>query len=217
MRTDKQLQESVVKALDWEPGVNAAQIGVTVQQGVITLAGRVGTLRERWIAEKTARHVWGVRGIANDLAVALDGASTRSDTAIAGAAVNALSWNSAIPPELIQVTVRDGWVTLSGTVPWQYQKAAAEKAIEHLYGVKGAANSIVVKAPVTASDVRHRIEEAFKRSADIDAKRVSVEAHNGTVVLKGTVHSLTERAAAEHAAWAAPGVIAIDDQLVVAP
>ena len=217
MRTDKQLQESVVKALDWEPGVNAAQIGVTVQQGVITLAGRVGTLRERWIAEKTARHVWGVRGIANDLAVALDGASTRSDTAIAGAAVNALSWNSAIPPELIQVTVRDGWVTLTGTVPWQYQKASAEKAIEHLYGVKGVANSIVVKAPVTACDVRHRIEEAFKRSADIDAKRVSVEAHNGTVVLKGTVHSLTERAAAEHAAWAAPGVIAIDDQLVVAP
>jgi osmotically-inducible protein OsmY len=89
--------------------------------------------------------------------------------------------------------------------------------VEHLHGVKGVANSIIVKAPVTAADVRHKIEEAFRRSADIDAKRVSVEAHNGTVVLKGTVHSLTERAAAEHAAWAAPGVIALDDQLIVAP
>jgi osmotically-inducible protein OsmY len=217
MRTDKELQESVVKALEWEPSVNAAQIGVTVQQGVITLVGRVGTLREKWMAEKTARHVWGVRAVANDLAVAPEGASVRTDTAIASAAVNALSWNSAIPPELIQVTVRDGWVTLNGTVPWQYQKAAAEKTIEHLRGVKGVANAIVVKAPVTATDVRHKIEEAFRRSADVDSKRVSVEAHNGTVVLRGTVHSLTERAAAEHAAWAAPGVIALDDQLIVEP
>ena len=217
MRTDKELQESVVQALDWEPSVNAAQIGVTVQQGVITLAGRVGTLREKWMAEKAARHVWGVRAVANELAVVPEGASVRSDTSIAFAAVNALSWNSAIPPDLIQVTVRDGWVTLNGTVPWQYQRAAAEKAIEHLHGVKGVANAIVVKAPVTATDVRHKIEEAFRRSADVDAKRVSVEAHNGTVVLKGTVHSLTERAAAEHAAWAAPGVIAIDDQLIVEP
>lgn len=217
MRTDNELQVSVVKALDWEPSVNAAQIGVTVQQGVVTLAGRVGALREKWMAEKTTRHVWGVRAVANELVVAPEGASIRSDTAIASAAVNALGWNSAIPPDLIQITVRDGWVTLTGTVPWQYQKAAAEKMVEHLHGVKGVANSIIVKAPVTAADVRHKIEEAFRRSADIDAKRVSVEAHNGTVVLKGTVHSLTERAAAEHAAWAAPGVIALDDQLIVAP
>jgi osmotically-inducible protein OsmY len=215
MRTDKELQESVVKALDLEPSVNAAQIGVTVQQGVITLTGRVGTLREKWMAEKAARHVWGVRAVADDLAVAPEGASV--DTAIASAAVNALGWNSAIPPELIQVTVRDGWVTLNGTVPWEYQRAGAEKAIEHLHGVKGVANAIVVQAPVTATVVRHKIEEAFKRSADVDARRVSVEAHNGTVVLKGTVHSLTERAAAEHAAWATPGVIAIDDQLIVEP
>lgn len=217
MRTDKQLQESVVKALDWEPSVNAAQIGVTVQQGVITLGGHVGTLREKWMAEKTARHVWGVRGVANEVLVSPDGAAARSDTAIATAAVNALSWNSAIPPDQIQVTVRDGWVTLTGTVPWQYQRAAAERAIDHLYGVKGVSNAVIVKAPVTAADVRQKIEEAFKRSADIDAKRVAVEAHDGTVVLKGTVHTLTERAAAEHAAWAAPGVIAVDDRLVVAP
>jgi osmotically-inducible protein OsmY len=217
MRTDSELQQSVMKALDWEPSVSAAQIGVTVQQGIVTLNGRVGALREKWMAEKTARHVWGVRGIANELAVAPDGASMRDDTSIATAAVTALSWNSAIPPEVIQVTVRDGWVTLNGAVPWQFQRAAAEKSIEHLYGVRGVSNSIVVKAPIAASDVRHRIEEAFKRSADVDAAHVTVEAHNGTVTLKGTVHSLTERAAAEHAAWAAPGVIAIDDQLVVAP
>jgi osmotically-inducible protein OsmY len=217
MRTDKQLQEAVLKALDWEPSVNAAQIGVTVQQGVVTLGGRAGTLREKWIAEKTARHVWGVRAVANDLEVAPDGAKARTDTAIAGAAANALGWNSSIPPESVQVTLRDGWVTLTGTVPWQYQKTAAEKAIEHLYGVKGVSNAIVVKAPVAAADVQQKIEEAFKRSADIDAKRIAVEARNGTVVLKGTVHSLSERDAAEHAVWAAPGVIAIDDRLVVVP
>jgi osmotically-inducible protein OsmY len=217
MRTDTQLQESVVKALDWESSVNAAQIGVTVQQGIVTLTGRVGALREKWIAEKTARHVWGVRGIANELIVAPDGADVRSDTAIATAAANTIDWHSAIPPNVVQVTVRDGWVTLTGAVPWQYQKAAAEKAIEHLHGVKGVSNSIVVKAPVTAVDVRHKIEEAFKRSADIDAKTVTVDAHDGTVVLTGTVRSLAERAAAEHAAWAAPGVIAVDDRLQVAP
>ena len=106
---------------------------------------------------------------------------------------------------------------MSGTVPWQFQRVASEKAIEHLYGVKGVSNSIVVKAPVTVTDVRRRIEEAFKRSAEIDANRVSVEAHSGTVVLTGTVHSLAERAAAEHAAWAAPGVMAVEDRLQVAP
>jgi osmotically-inducible protein OsmY len=217
MRTDNELQQSVLKALDFEPAVNAAQIGVTTQHGIVTLTGRVGALREKWMAEKTARHVWGVRGIANELTVAPDGASARDDTSIAGAAANALSWNSALPPELIQVTVRDGWVTLNGTVAWQYQREMAEKTISHLFGVKGVSNGIIVKAPVTPTDVRHRIEEAFKRSADIDAQRVSVEAHNGTVVLKGTVHSLAERTAAEHAAWAAPGVIAVDDRLTVAP
>jgi osmotically-inducible protein OsmY len=217
MRTDKQLQEAVMKALDWEPSVNAAQIGVTVQQGVVTLAGRAGTLREKGMAEKTTRHVWGVRAVANDLAVAPEGAAARSDTAIASAAANALGWNSSIPPESVQITVRDGWVTLSGTVPWQYQKTAAEKAIEHLYGVRGVTNAVALKAPVAAADVRQKIEEAFRRSADLDAKRIAVEARNGTVVLKGTVHSLSERDAAEHAVWAAPGVIALDDQLVVAP
>jgi osmotically-inducible protein OsmY len=217
MRTDKQLQESVVKALDWEPSVNAAQIGVTVQQGVITLIGHVGTLHEKWMAEKTARHVWGVRAVANDLIVAPDTGSMRTDTAIATAAANALGWNTVIPPEVVKVTVREGWVTLTGTVPWQFQKSAAEKAIEHLYGVKGVSNSIVVRAPVAATDVRKKIEEAFKRSADVDAKRISVEAHNGTVVLTGTVRSLSERDAAEHAAWAAPGVVSLDDRLVVVP
>jgi len=217
MRTDKQLQESIVKALDWEPAVNAAQIGTTVQQGVVTLTGRVGTLREKWLAEKTARHVWGVRAIANEVEVAPDGIAVRGDTAIAAAAVNALSWNSSIPPDSVQVTVRNGWVTLNGMVPWQYQKTAAGKAIEHLYGVKGISNGIEVHSPIVAADVRQKIEDAFKRSADIDAKHVTVETRNGTVVLKGTVHSLAVRDAAEHAAWAAPGVVAIDDRLVVAP
>lgn len=217
MRTDKAVQESVMKALDWEPSVNAAQIGVTVQQGVVTLAGRVGTLHEKWIAEKTTRHVWGVRAVANDLEVAPEGAHVRSDTAVASAAANAIDWNSSVPPESVQITVRDGWVTLTGTVSWQYQKVAAERTIEHLYGVKGVANSIVVRSPAAIGGIRQKIEAAFERSADIDAKRITIEAHDGTVTLMGTVHSLAERDAAEHAAWSAPGVVALNDRLVVAP
>jgi osmotically-inducible protein OsmY len=217
MKTDTELQQTVLKALEWEPSVNAAQIGVTAKHGIVALTGRVSTLREKWMAEKAARHVSGVRGLANELTVVPDGASVRDDTSIAAAAVNALNWNSALPPESIQVTVRDGWVTLAGTLPWQYQREAAEKTITHLVGVQGVFNRIVVKSPIAASDIRRRIEEAFKRSADIDAKRVSVEAHDGTVILTGTVHSMGERAAAEHAAWAAPGVVAVDDRLAVAP
>jgi len=216
MRSDKDLQLGVVKALESQAGVNGAQIGVTAQHGIVTLIGRVGALREKWIAEKTARQIWGVRGIANELALEPDGASACNDTSIAGAAVNTLSWNSALPPDSIQVTVRDRWVTLTGTVPWQFQREAAETSVTHLCGVKGVTNAIAVKAPVRAEDVRHRIEEAFKGNAEVDATRVFVEAHDGTVVLKGTVHSLAERTAAENAAWAAPGVIAIHDQLVVA-
>ena len=204
MRLDKELQEGVLKALDWEPSVNAAQIGVTVDEGVVTLTGQVATLMQKWTAEKIARHVWGVRAIANDLTVSLDGVGTRSDSAIAHAAANAIEWNSSIPADAVQVTVRDGWVPLSGSVSWQYQKAAAERAIRNLFGVKGVANSIVVKPPVSTQNIREQIEEAFKRSADVDAKAISIEAHDGTVILRGNVHSLAERDAAERAAWAAP-------------
>ncbi|MGE5244576.1 MAG: BON domain-containing protein [Betaproteobacteria bacterium] len=217
MRTDRQLQEEVLQALEWEPGVDAADVGVSVDDGVVTLRGEVGTLREKWLAERTTRHVFGVRAVANDLTVAPDEKTARADPAIAQAVANALEWDSAIPDGSVKATVRNGWVTLNGTVAWQYQKAAADRAVQHLYGVKGVNNSIVVKPHVAPGDVRAKIENAFKRSAEVDAERVKVETHDGTVVLRGTVHSLIERDEAERAAWAAPGVTRVEDHLVVVP
>jgi osmotically-inducible protein OsmY len=217
MKTDREIQEQVLAALEWEPGVHAEHVGVTVAGGVVTLQGIVTTLREKYLAEHCARRLYSVRAVANDLDVAPDSAASRSDSAIAAAAANALEWDSAIPESTIKATVRNGWVTLTGTVGWAYQRSAAERAIRNLNGIKGISNSIVIEPAVRVGDVRASIERAFKRSAEIDAQRVRVDASGGTVILTGHVHSLTERDAAERAAWAAPGVSKVDDRLLVAP
>ena len=146
MRLDKEIQEAVLKELEFEPSINAADIGVTVHDGVVSLNGRVATLHEKWTAAKITRVVAGVRGLANDVVVSMTAGDLRADPAIAHAAANAIGWTSALPPDAVQVTVRDGWITLTGSVPWPYQKIAAEHAVEHLYGVKGVANSIIVES-----------------------------------------------------------------------
>lgn len=217
MKTDRELQQQVLQALEWEPGVDAAEIGVSVDDGVVTLRGAVETLREKWLSERCARHVYGVRAVANDIEVTPDTLNARSDSAIAQAVANALEWDSAIPDGAIKGTVRNGWVTLTGTVSWQYQKNAADRAVQHLYGVKGVNNSVEIKPHVAAGDIRAKIEDAFRRSAEIDARNVTVETRDNIVVLRGTVHSLTEKDEAERAAWAAPGITRVDDQLVVTP
>lgn len=216
MKRDRELQDEVLAALEWEPGVNAAHIGVTVSDGVVTLRGTVSTLQEKWITERSARHLVGVRAVANDLDVSPTGNAVRSDSAIAEVAANALEWDSAVPDGAVKVTVRNGWVTLTGTVAHQFEKSAAELVVQRLYGVKGVANPIVVKPRVSVGDVKAKIEDALKRSAAIDSQRISVEARDGAVVLTGTVRSLAERDDAERAAWAAPGVTKVDDRLVVA-
>jgi osmotically-inducible protein OsmY len=217
MKTDREIQERVLNALEWEPSVDAAQIGVTVKDGVATLRGPVTTLHQKYMAERAVRHVFGVRAVADDLEVSPDGATTRSDSAIAEAAANALEWDSAVPQSGVKATVHGGWVTLTGLVDWQYQKAAAETCVRRLYGVKGVLDSISVKPHASASDVKLKIESAFKRSAEIDSSKISVETRDGAIVLKGTVRSLVERDEAERAAWAAPGVTNVDDRLMVVP
>ena len=216
MQADRDLQEDVLAALEWEPGLDAAQIGVTASDGVVTLRGTVPTLHQKWTAARAARHLVGVRAVANDLEVNPTGNAARSDSAIAEAAANALEWDSAVPDGVVKVTVRTGWVTLTGTVAHNFEKSAAELCVQRLNGVKGVANSIVVKPRVCADDVRRKIEEALKRSAVIDAQRISVEARDGAVVLTGTVRSLAERDDADRAAWAAPGVTKVDNRLVIA-
>jgi osmotically-inducible protein OsmY len=161
--------------------------------------------------------VYGVKAVANDLAVRLPTASERTDTDIAQAAVSALRWNTLVPTDRVTVSVAKGWLTLSGTLDWQYQKDAALRAVRDLTGVKGVTNNIAITPRVKTMDVREKIEAAFKRSAEIDARRINVTAEDGKVILSGNVHSWAERQEAERAAWAAPGVTNVDDRLTVIP
>jgi osmotically-inducible protein OsmY len=218
--TDRELQRHVEDALAWEPSVDAANIGVSADNGVVTMHGEVGTYTEKSTAERVALRVYGVKAVANDLSVRISSLYKRTDTDIAQAVVAALQWNTVVPPNRVTVAISDGCVTLKGTLNWQYQKEAAARAVRDLAGVRGVTNSISVQPPeprVKVSDVLAKIEAAFKRSAEIDARRVSVAAHDGQVILTGNVRSWAERQEAERAAWAAPGVTLVDDRITITP
>lgn len=215
--TDRDLRQNVERALEWEPSVDASDIGVSVAAGVVTLRGNVTSYAEKLAAERVALAVYGVKGVANDLVIHLPSLYHRTDTEIAQAATAALGWNVLIPADRVTVTVTNGWVDLHGTVDWQYQRDAALRVVRHLTGVTGVTNGIVIKARAKAADVRAQIEAAFRRSAEIDARRINIAADAGTVVLSGNVHSWAERQQAERAAWAAPGVVQVDDRLAIVP
>jgi osmotically-inducible protein OsmY len=216
--TDKDLKQHVQSALDWEPSLDTSDVGVSVDEGVATLRGNVRSYVEKLTAERVALRVFGVKGVANDLIVRLPSAFERTDTDIAQTAVAALKWSSSVPEDHVTVTVADGWLTLNGALDWQYQKDAAARAVRDLVGVKGVTNNILLQPPrVATADVREKIEEAFKRSAELDARRITVTAENGSVILSGNVHTWAERQEAERAAWAAPGVKQVQDRLAVIP
>jgi len=214
--TDKQLQQDILQELDWEPEVRATDVGVSVHEGVVTLSGFVDSFAEKFDAEAATKRVFGVKGVANDLEVKLPTAVQRPDPDIAQAAVRTLGELVTVPQHRIQVTVREGVLILEGEVDRQYQAEAAGNAVRRLPGVRDIRNRITLKAHVSTIDVREQIEEALRRSAEVEARRIAVEAADGKVVLRGNVHSWHERTAAVQAAWRAPGVTQVEDHLRIA-
>ena len=215
MKTDFEIKDDVLDELAWQPNIDETQIGVIVENGVVTLSGVVNSYSKKLDAEKAAKRVEGVKAVAMDIEVKFGTDFKKTDKEIAKAIVDAFEWNSSVPDEDIMVKVENGWVYLSGEVQWSYQRNAAKNAAEKLLGVKGISNLITLKNNIKPSEVKDRIKKAFQRMADVDADNIILETHGNTVTLRGTVHSLKEKEDAETAAYNAPGVYDVKNKLKV--
>jgi osmotically-inducible protein OsmY len=214
VKTAETIKNNVEQELRWEPSVCATKIGVSVNNGVVELDGHVGSLYEKWAAERAALRVVDVTSVASEIIVDLPFESERTDEDIASAAANHLNWNSQVP-DTIKLKVSNGWVTLQGTAEWQYQKEEAARAVRSLRGVKVVLNEIELKPTVSTTGVKIKIEDALKRDAQIEAKDIAVETSGSMVTLRGHVHTWSEREDAEHAAFSAPGVGSVSNLLTV--
>lgn len=201
VKTDDELEHDVLEEFRGEPRIDIGDITVIPQNGVVTLFGFVRNYAESYAAEKAALRVIGVKGVANDLQIKPCSVDRRTDTDIAQAAVRLIEWHVLVPTDRIKVAVAYGWVTLEGSVDWQYQKEAAEDAVRHLTGVRGMSNLIWVEPTVSPKDVNERVEKRLKGNARTDESRITVEPHGDSVVLQGTARSRTDRQEAERATW----------------
>ena len=217
MRSDQDIERDIVAELAWEPDIQSTDIAVKVKDGIATLTGFVRSYSEKYQAEQVAKRVLGVRAVVNDLEVKLASGAERLDREIAEDALDALKRDLPVASQGIQAVVRDGWITIEGHVQWDFERRTAEEAVRKVRGVKGVVNMIKVEPKASPAEVKARIEEALKRSAELDARNIEVEADGGTVTLSGRVRSWAEREEAEKSAWRAPGVREVRNLIVVDP
>ena len=214
-RNDNDLRKDILFELEWDPKITSKDIALGVKEGVVTLSGFVPSFYEKLEAENAVKRIYGVRAVANDLEVQLK--FKRTDPEIARDAVQALESHVSISADKIKLTVEKGWVTLEGTVDWKYQKNVADSVVRNLKGVVGIINKIDIKPRVSVSDVKTKIEDALRRSAELDARRITIEVDGSTVKLHGRVSSWGERDDAERAAWSAPGTAQVENEIDVTP
>lgn len=211
---DKLLRQNVIDELDFEPSIDAANIGVSVEKGVVTLTGHVPTYSQKTMAERATWRVKGVKAIAQEIEVRYSQDKKSADDQIAERVVSMLAWDASVPKDAVRVKVQNGWVTLEGEVNWNYQRTAAEADVRKLSGVIAVSNNITIKPAAQAPDVRRRIEDALKRYAELEAAQISVDVRdNGTIRLDGKVHNWDELQTVKRAAWSAPGVRVVDDHI----
>lgn len=210
---DRLLRQNVIDELEYEPSIDPAHIGVTAAGGVVTLSGHVADYAQKLAAERATWRVRGVRAIAEEIEIRFPGETRHSDEDIAQRALSVLTWNVLVPHDLLQVKVQDGWVTLTGETPWNYQREAAVEDVRKLAGVVGVSNNITLKPLVQAGDVKQRITDALKRHAEVEASHVQVHVRDGSVDIEGAVDNWDERQAVVRAAWSAPGVLRVTEHL----
>jgi osmotically-inducible protein OsmY len=215
MKTDAEIQKDVMEELKWEPAIHSSEIGVAVKNGVVTLSGTVDTYLEKKTAEKAALKVAGVKGIAEDIEINLAFNHQKTDSELAQAAVDAMRWNVLVPDDKIKVKVENAWVTAEGMVEWAYEQKAVRDALANITGIKGISNLVKVTPKVNPEDVKKKIAAAFERSATVDANSIHIENIGSKVLLTGKVRSYSEKREAERAAWNAPGVATVENNIEV--